>query len=145
MRDLLIGVPLFVGLGPEALALLEAHARESTVAAGHRVVGEGEPGRHVFIVARGNVRVFKSGRNGSCELARLREGGHFGELSLLDREERSASVEAVTETRLVLVPFIAFEILMNRHPLEYARVMENLARHMAGRLRVVDERLLTGE
>jgi CRP/FNR family cyclic AMP-dependent transcriptional regulator len=142
MRDVLVGVPLLAGLGPEALALLAEHARESMVVAGHRVLGEGEPGRHVFVVAHGSVRIFKTGRKGPCELARLREGGHFGELSLLDREERSASVEAVTDTRLVLIPFVAFEILMNRFPLDYARFMENLARHMAGRLRVVDDRLL---
>ncbi|MBL9134834.1 MAG: cyclic nucleotide-binding domain-containing protein [Verrucomicrobiales bacterium] len=145
MRDLLVGVSLFSGLGSEALAILTEHARESRVPAGHLVIREGEPGRHLFILAGGAVRVFKTGHRGLCELARLREGGHFGELSLLDREERSASVEAVVDARLVLLPFIAFELVLNRYPLDYARIMENLARQLAERLRSVDDRLLAGQ
>lgn len=144
MRERLIGFSLFSGLGSEALALLAEQARTSDVPAGHLVLREGDLGRHLFIVARGAVRIFKSGQRGSCELAQVQEGGHFGEFSLLDREERSANVEAVTNTSLVLIPFVAFEMLLNRYPLDYARVMENLARHMAGRLRLMDDRWLAG-
>jgi CRP/FNR family cyclic AMP-dependent transcriptional regulator len=143
MRHSLQSLPLFSGLGTSALQLLDQHARDNTVPADHLVLREGDPGKHVFLVDRGTVRIWKTGSSGVRELARLGEGSVFGEMGLLQREGRSANAQTLGETRLVILPYVAFEILSDRHPLDYARLLENLARTLVERLRALDDRFMT--
>lgn len=136
-------MPLFAGLSTASLLLLDQHTKESVIPAGHFIVREGDPGKHLFFVQRGQVRIFKEGRGKERELARFGEGGFFGEMGILDRDGRSASVQSVTETLLLVLPYVAFEILADHHPLDYARTLENLARELVHRLRQLDDRFST--
>jgi CRP-like cAMP-binding protein len=143
MREIIRGLPLFAGLSTAGLQLLEQHARDSVIPAGHLVVREGDPGKHLFFVEHGTVRIYKEGRGKERELTRLSDGGVFGEMGILDRDGRSASVQAVTETKLVVMGYVAFEVLADHQPLDYARVLENLARELVVRLRQLDDRFST--
>lgn len=140
MRETLSSLPLFAGLSTQSLQLLAQHLELSTVPTGHVIVREGEPGRHLFLVDHGSVRIWKAGPTGARTLVTLQEGAFFGEMGLLDRESRSANVEAAAETRLVILPYVAFEILADLLPLDYARWLENLARTLVQRLRQLDDR-----
>jgi serine/threonine protein phosphatase PrpC len=60
---------------------------------------EGDPGDALFIVVEGRVGI----RKGPVELARLGPGGHFGEMSILDKGTRSAAAVALMTTRLIKV------------------------------------------
>ena len=143
MRESLQGLPLFAGLSTNAIRLLDEHTHTSTVPAGHFVVREGDPGHHLFFVDRGAVRIWKSGPTGNRELVRLGEGAFFGEMGFLDRDRRSANAEAMTETRLLILGYVALEVLSDRQPLDYARLLENLARTLVERLRALDDRFAT--
>jgi cAMP-dependent protein kinase regulator len=67
-----------------------------------RVVEQGAEGGSMFVLARGTVQVERAGVDGvPRELARLREGAVFGELSLLSDAPRNASVTAVTDCDLL--------------------------------------------
>jgi CRP-like cAMP-binding protein len=143
MHDTLRGLPILQGLSSAALQLLDQHARESVVPAGHFILREGDPGNHLFVIGRGCVRICKHGTGGEHELARLREGEAFGEMGILDRQGRSASAVAQTETQLAILPYVAFEILADHQPLDYARFLENVARELIRRLRQLDERFTT--
>lgn len=143
MRESLPGQPLFTGLSSASLRLLDQYARDSVVPAGHFIVREGDPGKHVFLIDRGVVRIGKSTATGDRELARLGEGACFGEMGLLDRDGRSANAQAVEETTLVILSYVTFEILADNFPLDYARFLENLARTLVARLRRLDDRFAT--
>ncbi len=143
MRELIRGLPLFAGISTAGIQLLCQHARESVIPPGHFVVREGDPGKHVFFVQHGTVRIFKEGRGKERELAKMTDGGFFGEMGILDRDGRSASVQAVTETTLAVMGYIAFEVLSDHQPLDYARLLENLARELVRRLRQLDDRFST--
>ncbi|MGE3313062.1 MAG: Crp/Fnr family transcriptional regulator [Limisphaerales bacterium] len=136
-------LPLVAGLSTAGVQLLGQHVRESVIPAGHMVVREGDPGRHLFFIDRGLVRIFKEGRGKERELARLGEGGFFGEMGILIRDGRSASVQAMAETKLLVMGYVAFEILADHQPLDYARLLENLARELVKRLRELDDRFTT--
>ena len=60
---------------------------------------------------------------------------YFGEMCVLERLPRSASVQAVTETHLVLLSYATFDILFEQMPLEHHRVLSNIARSLSARLR----------
>jgi cAMP-dependent protein kinase regulator len=67
-----------------------------TVPAGHEVIVEGEEGAEAYIVARGELEVRRNGAEGEepVTLARLVGGALFGEMALLSRAPRAASVVA---------------------------------------------------
>src|SRR6266404_304871 len=134
-KQALYGVSLLVGINDEAFGLLASLATESQVNPGHVIVHQGDLGTKLFIITRGDVRVLRQGRNGDLEVARMKEGDFFGEMCILEHLPRSASVQAVTETRLVLLSYAAFEILFEKMPLEHHRVLGNIARTLSARLR----------
>jgi CRP/FNR family cyclic AMP-dependent transcriptional regulator len=131
----LYGVPLFAGLQESGHALLAAGARESTVRADHVIIREGEAGRHLFIIRRGTVRVYRDTPHGEVELNILKDGNFFGEMSVLEEMPRSASVQAVTEVSLVILSRVQFALLSEQYPAQFASMVTNLARDLSFRLR----------
>jgi serine/threonine protein phosphatase PrpC/CRP-like cAMP-binding protein len=63
------------------------------------VFREGDEGDELFVVLSGSVRVEKAGTT----ILSLGPGEHFGEMALIDREPRSASVVAVEDTRVLVM------------------------------------------
>lgn len=140
MRESFQGVPIFAGLSEEALELLVARAKETTVASGACVVREGERGNRFFIIASGEVRVCKgAGAPAEVELARLGRGEFFGEMCILETLPRSASVLAVADSRLFSLSSLDFLHLYNTLPGQYGILVLNLARDLSRRLRRLDE------
>ena len=134
-KQLLYGVSPLIGISDEAFGLLASMAMESRVSPGHVIVHQGDLGTKLFIIARGEVRVLRQGRHGDVEVARMKEGDFFGEMCILEHLPRSASVQAVTETDLVLLSYAAFEVLFDKMPLEHHCVLGNIARTLSARLR----------
>jgi CRP-like cAMP-binding protein len=66
---------------------------------GARVVGEGEEGDEMFIVLTGGVSV----HSGDAKIASLGPGQHFGEMALVDKVPRSASVKAFETSKLMVM------------------------------------------
>jgi CRP-like cAMP-binding protein len=105
------------------------------------VLRQGEPGEAMFLIARGEVSVLV-GRDGAstAEVARLKKGSLFGEMSLMTGEPRAASVQTLTETELVVVDKAAFagvladapEVLTEMTRVLVARQAE-LESHLAAR------------
>ena len=134
-KQILYGVSLLIGISDQAFELLAKMAAESRVSAGHVIVHQGDLGTKLFIIVRGEVRVLRQSRHGDVEVARMKEGDFFGEMCVLERLPRSASVQAVTETHLVLLSYATFDILFEQMPLEHHRMLSNIARSLSARLR----------
>lgn len=100
---------------------------EAEVAEGRVLVEEGEMGAYLFIIVSGIAVVRRQGRT----VATLRPGDFFGELSLLDRKPRSASVECRTDISVLLLSHARFVKLLDSTP----TVGKKLLRSMASRLR----------
>ncbi len=67
--------------------------------AGEAVVSEGEDGDELFVVLTGKVRV----HSGDTEIVELGPGQHFGEMALIDKAPRSASVTASEAAQLLSI------------------------------------------
>lgn len=129
------GVALFSGIDEEGLRFLTTGIRESRLPAGAVVIREGDVGRQLFVLHRGSVRVHRAGAHGEVELTRLHAPNYFGEMSILEEMPRSATVEAIGKVELLILPRIQFELLGERMPVPYARLLTNLARDLSNRLR----------
>ncbi|MGB9699729.1 MAG: Crp/Fnr family transcriptional regulator [Thermodesulfobacteriota bacterium] len=96
---------------------------------------EGEPGREMYIIQKGKVQVRK--RVGPTEkvLAELGEGEFFGEMALLLGAERSATVEVIEDSRILVVQPEAFESLLKSN----IEIALKMLKKMAGRLLALDQ------
>ncbi len=134
-KQILYSVPLFAGISGQAFDLLAAQAAQSHFAAGHVIVRQGDPGTKLFAIAKGDVRVLRQGRHDEIEVARMKEGDFFGEMCILEHLPRAATIEAVTNTELLLLSYASFELLFERLPLDHHCVLSNMARTLSARLR----------
>jgi cAMP-dependent protein kinase regulator len=113
-------VPLFSTLGKEALRDLVAAFQMITVPAGHVVVEEDEKGAEAYIVVRGELEVRRRPRDEDgappTVLARLTNGALFGEMALLSRAPRAASVVTTRPSILLVATRDALEQVTARKP-----------------------------
>ncbi len=87
-------VPLFSGMPDAALKALAGKAASVSYLEGDVIIGEGEHGDALYIVARGRVRVTRQDGDGEKLLSDLAAGDFFGEMALLGDHVRRASVTA---------------------------------------------------
>jgi voltage-gated potassium channel len=104
-------VPLFSQLDASSIAELVGILRARTVPAGATIVRKGDRGDAMYLIASGLVEV-----DASTGKARLEEGDFFGEIALLSREPRSATVIAVRATDLLILDADDFLHLVDRLP-----------------------------
>lgn len=125
--ELLAAVPL---LGRLARKDLEAIARlcdEVDVAAGKVVVKQGTYGTEFYVVLDGALTVEHDG----ARVADLGPGSFFGELALLAKIQRTATVTATAPSRLLVLGAREFSTLLQDHPSIQAAVLHAVAERMA--------------
>jgi cAMP-dependent protein kinase regulator len=127
-------LPLFSALGKDALRELIAAFEMITVPVGARVISEGEEGAEAYIVARGELEVTRGdlADDGGppVVLARLVSGALFGEMALLSRAPRVASVVATRPSILLVAKRDALEAVAEKRP----EVAVELAAHCRRRM-----------
>lgn len=130
--DHLSGVPLFSALSRKELGLVARRAEDVSVKAGKVLIGEGTTGHEFFVVIEGTAKVTRRGRR----VATLGPGAAFGELALLDRAPRNATVTAETPMELVVLGQREFAGLIDDVPGFSRKLLAGMAR----RLREADAR-----
>jgi CRP-like cAMP-binding protein len=105
LTDDLKRVPLFADLDRRQLKKLADHFRERLLQPGSTPVQEGTmSGIGFFVLADGEATVSVGGN----VVATLKRGDHFGELALVSEGERTATVTATTDLRVLEIPFYDF-------------------------------------
>jgi voltage-gated potassium channel len=104
-------VPLFARLDAAAIADLVGILRARTVPPGTIVIRKGERGNAMYLMASGRVEV----ESASGKVV-LEEGDFFGEMALISREPRSATVTALRATDLLVLEADDFMRLVDRLP-----------------------------
>lgn len=98
---------------PDAeLAVLVAAAVEQRLAPGATLCREGEPGRSCFLLVSGEAQVLRATAEGDRPLATIGPGAFVGQIALVDRGPRSATVRAVTACVALELSRDAFEKLL---------------------------------
>ncbi len=119
-------VRLFSACTNKELAHIGRAADEVTVAAGRDVVKEGATGHEFFMILNGEARVSRGG----TEVATLKEGDYFGELALLDRAPRDATVTAATPMHLLVLGQREFSAVLDEVPGLAHKLMVGMARRL---------------
>jgi len=129
-------VPLFAGLGPSELGVLEQHATIRTYPRNSVVIHEGDEANALYVILSGQVKVFLSNEEGKEIVLNMQgPGEHFGELALIDSAPRSASVMTVEKTRLAAISKADFRQILADH----TDISLSLIRDLAARVRLLSE------
>jgi CRP/FNR family cyclic AMP-dependent transcriptional regulator len=128
-------VPLFDGLTKGQLRQIRDLTEEVRYMPGASIVREGSPGDSFYVIVEGEAKVQRRGRT----LAKLLPGDFFGEISLLDGSERTATVVSGTSMLLLELKQRPFLKMLERQP----DVSLKMMRGLASRLREM-ERPLAG-
>jgi CRP-like cAMP-binding protein len=123
-------VRLFSACSNKELALIGRASDEIKVPAGKVLVQEGTIGYEFYLILEGQAVVKRGGR----KVATLGPGQYFGELSLLDRQPRSATVEGATDMTVLVLGKREFSGLLDEVP----TLAHKLLSAMAARLREAD-------
>jgi type IV pilus assembly protein PilB len=122
-------LPLFADVSPETLARLEHRMRRREFAPRAVIVREGSGDDSAFLVLSGRVAVRRKDPESGIEflLAELGEGEMFGEMALLTRKPRTASVTAIEATTCGIIEQSDFDQLLTEHPAAVRAMMAALA------------------
>ena len=129
-------IPLFAELAPEELAAALARCRTEHVPAGEWCVRAGDPPDALYIIVYGRLQVYVDDQPGE----QISRGHVFGEIGMITGLPRAASVRAVRDTELIVLPADEFDRLAEERPGWLRRV----AQIVVDRL-VVPDRQQAGE
>lgn len=126
--------PLFDELSPEDLDIMVRHGIERTYQKNTVVISEGDTSDSLYIIREGRVKAYVSDEESKeITLNTQGPGEFFGELSLIDETERSASVMTTEKSTLVLVTRPGFERCLGENP----DLAIKLVRLLVGRIRAL--------
>jgi CRP/FNR family transcriptional regulator len=130
--DLLRNVRLFSDLDEKDLESLADEFNERRFSAGDKIALEGEGGLMFFVVESGEASVEVQGQ----EVATLGPGATFGEIALIDRRPRTATVTAISDLKAYGLPVFVFRPFVEARP----QVAWKMLEAMADRLETAESR-----
>jgi CRP-like cAMP-binding protein len=131
----LANVRMFTSLSKKELNLVAKAADVVAVKSGTEIVTEGTPGHDFYLILAGDALVRRNGRR----VTTLGPGSYFGELALLDRGPRSATIIADTDVELAIIGQREFLAILDRVP----ALGHKLLVSMAARLRQADAKAVS--
>jgi signal transduction histidine kinase len=139
-QDILRTITYFSDL-PEKLLLEVCESSEQLeLEPGEVIIEEGARSEEMYVLVEGELVVTASQQGRAVELARINPGEVVGELALLDKAPRIASVAAFKPSLVIRIPATTFDRL-----LDDPRVARRMFRTITARLRSTEETLRHGE
>ena len=133
-------VPFFTQLVDAELDAVRALANEKNYPKNAVILTEGEMGDSLYMIQSGKVKVFIGDENGrEIILKILSPGAFFGEMSMIDKQPRSASVRTIESSSFLVLTHAAFERAIEQVP----RIANLVMRVLAERVREADRKIGT--
>src|ERR1043165_7155352 len=131
-RKILSKVPLFSSLSESEMAFLSKRIVQRHYSAGEIVFNESDPCAGLYVVASGQIRIFKTSASGREQVLSIDgPGSSVAELPVFDGGNYPASVAAIEDAKLLFVSKQDFQSLVLTHP----QVALNVLRVVGARLR----------
>jgi CRP/FNR family transcriptional regulator, cyclic AMP receptor protein len=125
--DLIKRVPLFSSASKAELAEIASIADEIDLPEGKTLITEGDTGREFFVLVEGTAEVTRGGR----KIASIGPGDFFGEISLIAKTPRNATIATTSPVRALVITDRAFRGLLEHSPQIAVGVLVALAERLA--------------
>jgi hypothetical protein len=110
-------VPLFVDLAPVDLKQVAEISDEHAFGDGDLIADQGEPGEEMYLIVSGEIRVMVArDGEGPAEVARRTSGDCVGEMAVISRAPRMASLVAAGDVRTLVIDRVRFERILRDRP-----------------------------
>lgn len=136
---LLRRVSLLKGASPRTLARISRYARFHPFRRGETIFSKDSAGQSLYVVVRGQVKIYSAVGGRSKTFAFLDPGDFFGEMALLGQPVRSASARAAIDTELLVLQRKDFQRSLREDP----KLTETVLRTLCDRLRRADQEIET--
>lgn len=137
--NLLAEIPLFEELSEGELAIVAQRVRQRRYKEGDTIFHRNDPGVALYMIVTGKVKIHNETSDGTdCIIAILSEGEFFGELAVIDGNERSADATTIEPTELLMLTKDDLHDILQRYP----RISLTLLSTLSGRLRRTTEAFL---
>ena len=131
---MLENVPLFSGLSEVALTEIEQHSSVKSFGKNAIVINQDDETYSLYVILSGAVKVFISAEDGrEAVLNRQTAGDYFGDLALIDKQPRVASVMTTEPSRFMIISREDFMACLSKNP----EIAINLIKPMTSRMRML--------
>lgn len=136
-QALIQNVYLFKTFEPKELAAVSETGKTQLFQSGDTVFIKGEAASAMYLIKHGSVKIQQTTKAGdSLTVATLGSGSHFGEMSFIDGQTRSATAQAAESTELIVIPYDRLKMFLNENKEAAVKFYRELAHFLCGRLRV---------
>jgi CRP/FNR family transcriptional regulator, cyclic AMP receptor protein len=125
--DLIKGVPLFSSASKQELGEIASIADEIDLPDGKVLIAEGDTGREFFVLIDGTAEVTRGGK----KVASIGPGDFFGEIALISKTPRNATITTTSPVRALVITDRAFRQLLDHSPQIQIGVLSALAERLA--------------
>lgn len=125
--DLIKSVPLFASASKQELAEIASIADEIDLPEGKVLIEEGDTGREFFVLVEGTAEVERGGK----KVASIGAGDFFGEIALIAKTPRNATITTTSPARALVITDRAFRQLLDSSPRIAVGVLTALAERLA--------------
>lgn len=139
LYDQLRQVPLFGRIGDEDLAQMAARIQSRHLEAGEILFHQGDVGHECFVILDGSLEVLTFVNGAELQLEVYPPGQLIGEMALIDRSPRSATVRAVEVSQLVVLNEESFKALIGSNP----ELAMSMLRNSTTRVRNTNQRMIS--
>lgn len=141
-RSFLVNLPIFFNFHVDELSTLARHMSYIRLQRGEYLFIEGDQGTFMGFVVSGVLEVQKRAETGeNITLARLTKGSSIGEMALIDKSPRSATVIAKQATTMVTLTDRGFDLLADKYPPLGIKVIKKVARLLSLNMRRTSSKL----
>jgi CRP-like cAMP-binding protein len=132
-------LPLFEDLTQFEVIRVAKETRNREAKAGETIIEEGSNGDALFILKEGAATAYRGDGAQRQRLNSFAPGDNFGEISLIDRQPRSASVIADSDCVLIEIGGKAFDSLLNQEPQLEKKLLRALLQDLCRKIRKGNE------
>jgi len=141
-RDFLLSLSLFDSFKVDELTLLAQHMSYIHLQRGEFLFVEGDKGDFLGFVVQGVLEVLKKSATGeNVIIARLTKGSSIGEMALIDKSPRSATVISRQPTTMLTLTSKGFDRLTEKSPTTGVKIIQKVARLLSLNMRRTSSKL----
>ncbi len=134
-RKLLQSYALFGGVSDSQFSTLEALLQTEHYPAGAYLFHQGDPGDRLYLIIAGTVEVLNEADGSTTQLSVRGVGDSIGEMTLIDIQNRSASVRALEPVTVLSLGHYDLQCLYDSDNQLFVLIIMNIAREISRRLR----------
>ncbi len=133
---------LFKDLSDGEIDVINKAATNMSYLPGDEVFSQGARAKALFVIQSGSVKINQTSETGdTVEVTRLGPGSHFGEMSFLDSEARSATALVLEPSEIIAMDYDKLSEIMIEHPGIAVHFYRQFAHFLCGRLRITTKDL----